>query len=74
MNNEIIAGLPLDTLITKKHEGKWVAISADHTKLVAVSDDLLTLQRRIAGQNVSVLKVTRSGVGYAPEAQASRNM
>jgi hypothetical protein len=71
---DIVVGLPLDTLITKQHEGKWVAISADHTKLVDVSDDLLELERRVAGQNVTVLKVMRSDVGYAPLSQAPRGL
>ena len=53
----------LHRLIDKAHEGKWAAISADHKRLVAVSDDLLTLEKEVRGQAVTVFKVMPSDVG-----------
>ena len=67
---DIVVGLPLDTLIIKQHEGKWVAISADHERLIAVNDDLLALAQAVRGQKVVIFKVLPSNVGYAPQTSA----
>ena len=74
MKEDIVAGLPLDSLVTKSHEGKWVAISGDHKRLIAVSDDLLALEKKINGEQVTILKVMRSDVGYAPAVGSFQNL
>lgn len=34
------------TLFTKKHYGKWVALSADRKKVLGYSDDLVQLSQK----------------------------
>jgi hypothetical protein len=66
MERDVIEAPDLNRLIDKSHEGKWVAISADHERLVAASGDLLALEREVRGQAVTIFKVMPSDVGYAP--------
>jgi chromosome condensin MukBEF complex kleisin-like MukF subunit len=74
MERDVIPAPDLHRLISKSHEGKWAAISADHKRLVAVSDDLLALEREVRDQAVTVFKVMPSDVGYAPMAQIHRSL
>ena len=37
----------LGRLITRKHERKWVALSKDYTKIVAYSDKLADLEKKL---------------------------
>jgi hypothetical protein len=74
MEQDVIPAPNLHRLVDKSHEGKWVAISADHQRLVAASDDLLTLEREVRGQAVTVFKVMPSDVGYAPLTNLLRSL
>ena len=74
MERDVIPAPNLHRLIDKAHEGKWAAISADHKRLVAVSDDLLTLEKEVRGQAVTVFKVMPSDVGYAPLTNTHRSL
>jgi hypothetical protein len=66
MRRDVIEAPDLNRLIDKSHEGMWVAISADHERLVAANADLLALEKEVRGQAVTIFKVMPSDVGYAP--------
>ena len=67
MVQDVIEAPNLQQLIDVSQEGKWVAISSDHQRLLAVDDDLLELEKRVRGQKVVVFRVLPSDVGYAPQ-------
>ena len=66
MERDVIEAPNLHRLIDPTLEGKWVAISADHQRLIAANDDLVALEREMRGQAVVLFKVLPSDVGYAP--------
>ena len=66
MEQAVIEAPNLRKLINTSHEGKWVAISADHERLIAANDDLLALEQAVRRQKVVLFKVMPSNVGYAP--------
>ena len=70
MERDVIEAPNLRQLIDTSYEGKWVAISADHQRLIAASDDLLALEREVRGQAAVLFKVLPSDVGYAPYIRA----
>jgi hypothetical protein len=74
MERDVIPAPDLNRLIDKSHEGKWAAISSDHKRLVAVSDDLLALEREMRDQAVTLFKVMPSDVGYAPLIDTHRSL
>lgn len=51
-------------IVEKKHEGKWVAISSDYSKVLDYSDDVTKLVERNGRENVIYTKVLRSDVSY----------
>ncbi len=55
----------LAKLITKKHEGKWVALSQDQEKIIGYSEDLLKLKMEIGDAKVIYTKPLPSDVSYA---------
>jgi hypothetical protein len=55
----------LTKVITKDHVGKWVALSQDQTKVLAVSENLEELEKQIDDDTVIVTKVKKPGVSYA---------
>jgi hypothetical protein len=67
MEQDVIEAPNLHQLIGASHEGKWVAISANHDRLIAANDDLVALEQEVRGQKVVIFKVTPSNVGYAPQ-------
>jgi hypothetical protein len=54
------------SLITKSHENKWVALSMDYKKLIASSESLVGLKKKIGQVKVIVMHVLPADVGYAP--------
>lgn len=50
--------------VEKKHEGKWVAISSDYSKVLDYSDDVVKLVERNGRENVMYTKILRSDVSY----------
>ncbi len=54
------------SLITKTHENKWVALSLDYSKLLAVAESLTSLRKKIGQAKSVVMHVLPSDVGYAP--------
>lgn len=52
--------------LTKDHENKWVAFSANYKKVVAVADTLRAVREMAGSADVVVMKVLPSHFGYAP--------
>ena len=50
----------LTRVLTKDHEKKWVALSRDNTQVVAFDDDLVALDKKVAGQDIVFMKVPSS--------------
>lgn len=55
----------LSKILTKEHEGKWVALSPMYDKVIDYSNDLMSLTKRIQNQNVVYMKPTASDSFYA---------
>lgn len=53
------------SLITKEYENKWVALSPDHTEVIAFSPDLMNLKEKVGGRDVVYMKVPESGTYFA---------
>lgn len=53
-------------LLTKAHENKWVAFSADRKRIVAVADTLQALRHKVALKSAVVMRVLPADLGYAP--------
>lgn len=54
--------IDLSKVLTEEHERKWVALSADNTKVVDYGDSLVELDKRVSGQDVVYMKVPPSDV------------
>jgi len=52
-------------IIKKEHEGKWIALSEDGTKVLEYSDSLIELKRKVGGIKFVSMKVPRSDISYA---------
>jgi hypothetical protein len=53
-------------ILTKAHENKWVALSLDKQKLVAVAESLRLLREKLGDSIAIVMRVLPTDVGYAP--------
>ena len=54
-------------IITKKHEEKWVALSADHSRVLDFDEDFLALTERMEQKKdrYVYMKVLRSDMEYS---------
>lgn len=52
----------LTKVLTKEHEQKWVALSKDNKTVVDFDDDLIALDERVEGKDVTFMKVPASDV------------
>jgi hypothetical protein len=73
MEQDVIEAPNLHRLIDTSHEGKWVAISSDHQRLIAASDDLISLEKEVKEKAI-FFRVLPSDLGYAPQAIAQRSV
>ena len=55
----------LEKILRKEHEGKWVAVTPDYKKIVAYSNDLLSLKKDVKNTDVVFLKAFSSDTKYA---------
>lgn len=51
--------------IEKKHEGKWLAVSADYSKIIDYSDDIVSLAEKNGRDNIIYTKALSSDTSYA---------
>ena len=61
---KIIKALDL-SLVQKKHANKWVALSSDYKKLLAVGNSLDEVIKKSGKKEIAVMKVLPN-FGYAP--------
>lgn len=54
------------SLLTRAHENKWVALSLDYKKLLAVSESLVSLKKKVGQAKAVFMRVLPPDVGYAP--------
>jgi len=52
------------TLIEKKHEGKWIALSADSNKILGYAKDLVSLEKKVGREGVIFTKALRANTSY----------
>jgi len=52
--------------LTVGHENKWVAISSDYKRLLAVGDTLLDALKQSSNEKMKVIVKVLPAVGYAP--------
>lgn len=62
---EMVKAINLKVL-KKAHENKWVALSANYQKVLATEETLQSLRQKVGRQDVIVMRVLPSDVGYAP--------
>lgn len=55
----------LTKILNKSHENKWVALSANRSKVLGSSDSLITLQKKISEKGVSYMKVLPRDSSFA---------
>lgn len=55
----------LSKILTREHEGKWVALSPEYDKVVAFSDTLPHLAQKVGDTDVVYMKATSPDVNYA---------
>lgn len=55
----------LTKVLNKSHENKWVALSLDQTKVLGVSEKLITLKTQIGDRKAVYMKVLSSDISYA---------
>jgi hypothetical protein len=58
--------IDLSRALNHSHENKWVALSPDYSKVVAASDDLIKLDKAVAGRDVVYHRVLPTDVIFAP--------
>jgi hypothetical protein len=56
------------SVLKNEHANKWVALSPDYKKLLAVGDSLLTVIRETRGLEEKVVIKVLPNLGYAPVA------
>lgn len=54
--------IDLTKVLTKEHEKKWVALSRDNKRVIGYDEDLLALDKKVAGKDVVFMKVPPSDV------------
>jgi len=54
------------SLITRAHDNKWVALTLDYKKLLAVAESLASLWDKIGKNPAVVMHVLPGDVSYAP--------
>jgi len=74
MERDVVEAPDLHRLIDTSHEGKWVAISSDHQRLIAANDDLISLEREVREKAAIFFRVLPSDLGYAPRTIAQRSV
>ncbi len=55
----------LTKIIKKEHEGNWIALSPDQTKVIAFSADIMELEKQVGDQDVVYMKALSRDVRYA---------
>jgi len=58
----------LSTILDASHENKWVAITADYSRVLAAADTLEELLRTVSDPSAILFKVLPHDVSFAPAA------
>ena len=61
-----IVKIPQLPSLTEKHTNKWVALSPDYTKIIAVGETLPDVLKQTSDQNKKVIFKVLPKLGYAP--------
>ena len=56
----------LSRVLNRTHENKWVALTPDYSEVVAASEDLVKLDKEVAGRDVVYHRVLPANVIFAP--------
>ena len=52
----------LARILTRKHEGKWVALSRDYKKVLSYNESLVILNKEVGEEKVVYMKVPPADV------------
>jgi hypothetical protein len=58
----------LSGILDRSHENKWVAITADYSRVIAATDSLRDLLRSVSDSSAVFFKVLPHDVSFAPSA------
>ena len=58
----------LSKILRKEHANKWVALSTNYKKLLAVGDTLADVLKKTGSAEVAVMQVLPD-IGYAPQSK-----
>jgi len=65
MKDKIIKGPNLNKILNKSHQNKWVALSTDYKKVLAVSANLSSVLKAVPQKKKVIMKVLPN-LSYAP--------
>ena len=66
MNEAEPIQIDLRAVLNRTHENKWVALTPDYSHVVAASENLVELDKAVAGKDVIFHRVLPSDVIFAP--------
>jgi hypothetical protein len=66
MKDAEFENIDLSRALNSSHANKWVALSPDYSKVIAASDNLVKLDKTVAGQDVVFHRVLPANVIFAP--------
>ena len=55
----------LTKLLKTEHWGKWIALSADQSKVIGLSNSFKELENKLGRKNIVYMKAPERGVSYA---------
>lgn len=55
----------LTSVIKKEHEGKWIALSSDYSRVVDFADTPHELKQKIGNQEVVFMRALPTNISYA---------
>lgn len=68
MQQEKVVKSPNLSVLEEKHINKWVALSSDYKRLIAVGDSLSSVLKKAKQSDKIIMKVLPN-LGYAPVSQ-----
>lgn len=66
MSDDRTNTIDLSRALNRSHENKWVALTPDYSKVIASSDDLVELDKKVAGKDVVFHRVLPANIIFAP--------
>jgi hypothetical protein len=73
MDDTKAESIDLSRALNRSHENKWVALTPDYSEVVAASDDLVKLDKAVAGRDVVYHRVLPASAPPFPLVYSQRH-